>query len=120
SHFTQSYFCYRWHRPLLRARSRSWRVSPVIGQVRALNMRVPADDYAPDIARSTPGGFRTAARLSSRIVPAPRSTPDRQSLVAKRLVYADGLRANSRPSWSTDFLKQSERRWRGRMRIPTS
>ena len=59
------------------------------------------------------------SKLSSRIEPAPRSTPDRRSLVAKRLVYADGLRTNSRPSWSTDFLRQSERRWRGRTRIPT-
>ncbi len=58
-------------------------------------------------------------RLSSLIATAPRWTPDRRSLVAKRLVYADGLRASSRPSWSTDFLKQSERRWRGRTRIRT-
>ena len=29
----------------------------------------------------------------------------------------DGLPANSRPSWSTDFLKQRERQWRGRTRI---
>src|SRR5436190_5239166 len=42
--------------------------------------------------------------------PAPRSTPDRRSLVAKQLACAGGLRASSRPSWSTDFLKQSERR----------
>src|SRR5437762_13900991 len=40
-------------------------------------------------------------------------------LVAKPLAHADGPRANSRPLWSTDFLKQSERRSRGRMRIPT-
>src|SRR2546430_1002504 len=85
----------------------------------ALNTPVPADDYAPDIAPSIPSGFRTAVKLFSRIGPAPRSTPDRRSLVAKPLVYADELRANSRPSWSTDFLKQSERRWRGRTRIPT-
>src|SRR6184192_1175653 len=46
-------------------------------------------------------------------------TPDRRSLVAKRLACAGGLRANSRPSWSIDFLKQSERRWGGRTRIRT-
>ena len=86
---------------------------------RLANSPAPADDCAPDIAPSIPSEFRTAVKLSSLIVPAPRSTPDRRSLVAKRLVYADELRANSRPSWSTDFLKQSERRWRGRTRIRT-
>jgi hypothetical protein len=83
-------------------------------------MQVPVNDYAPDIAPSIRSEFRTAVRLSSLIAPAPQSTPDRQSLVAKRLVYADGLRANSRQLWSTDFLKQSKKRWRGRMRIRTS
>jgi hypothetical protein len=61
-------------------------------------MGVPADDYAPDIAPSIPSGFRTAVKLSSLIAPAPQSTPDRRSLVAKRPVYVDGLRANLRPS----------------------
>jgi hypothetical protein len=61
-------------------------------------MRVPADDYAPDIARSIPSGFRTAVKLFSLIKPAPQLTPGRQSLVAKRPVYVDELRANSRLS----------------------
>ena len=43
---------------------------------------------------------------------------ERQSLVAKPLVYVDALQANSRPSWSTDFSKRSEKRTGGRMRIP--
>jgi hypothetical protein len=30
-------------------------------------------------------------------------------LVAKPLVYVDAQQANSRPSWSIDFLKQSEK-----------
>ena len=51
---------------------------------------------------------------------APRSIPERQSLVAKPLVYVDALQANSRPSWSTDFSKPSEKRTGGRMRIPNS
>ena len=76
-------------------------------------MRVPADDYAPGIARSIPGEFLTAAELSSLIKLAPQSIPDRRSLVAKQLVYVDGLRTNSRLSSSTDFLKQSEGRFRG-------
>src|SRR5204863_9686035 len=120
SYFTQSYFSHCWHPQLPRAGNRSWRVSPVTGQVRARNMPVPADDCDPDIAPSIPSEFRTAVKLSSRIGPAPRSTPDRRSLVAKLLVCADKLRANSRPSWSTDFLKQSEKRWRGPTRIRTS
>ena len=82
-------------------------------------MPVPVGDYALDIAPSIPGEFLMAVELSSLIKLAPRSTPDQRSLVVKRLVYADGLRANSRPSWSTDFLKQSERQWRGRARIRT-
>jgi hypothetical protein len=82
-------------------------------------MRVPADDYTPNIARSIQNESRTAVKLSSLIAPALRSIPDRRSLAAKPLVYADGLRANSRPLWSTDFLKQSERRWSGRRRIHT-
>src|SRR5437899_2644225 len=86
---------------------------------RLLKSGDPADDCTPDIARSIQSEFRTAVKLSSRIAPAPRSTPDRRSLVARLLVYADGLPASSRPSWSTDFLKQSERRWRGRTRIRT-
>jgi hypothetical protein len=61
-------------------------------------MRVPADDYVPEIAPSIPSGFRTAVKLSSLIKLAPRSTPDRRSLVAKRPVYVDGLRTNSRLS----------------------
>ena len=76
-------------------------------------------DCAPDIAPSIPSEFRMAVKLCSRIAPAPRSTPDRRSLVAKPLACADELRANPRPSWSTDFLKQSERLSRGRTRIPT-
>src|SRR5204863_7623631 len=98
---------------------RSWRPLPVTGQARARNTPAPADDCAPGIAPSIPTEFRTAVKLSSLIAPAPRSTPDRRLLVAKPLVYADGLRANSWPSLSTDFLKQSERRSRGRTRIPT-
>ena len=85
----------------------------------APNSPVPADDYTPDIAPSIQSEFRTAVRLFSLTAPAPRSIPDRRSLVAKLLVYADERRANSKPSWSTDFLKQSERRSRGRMRIRT-
>src|SRR5207342_3904908 len=100
-------------------RSQSWLVSPVTGRLRGRNSPVAADDYTPDIAPSIPSEFPTAAKLSSLIAPAPRSTPDRRLLVAKRLVFADELRANSRPSWSTDFLRQSKRRWRGRTRIPT-
>jgi len=46
------------------------------------------------------------------------SGPERQSLVAKPLVYVDALRANPRLSWSTDFSKRSEKRTGGRMRIP--
>jgi hypothetical protein len=61
-------------------------------------MRVPADDYAPDIVRSIPSGFRTAVKLFFLIKPAPRSTPDLRSLAAKPLVYVDGLRTNSRLS----------------------
>jgi len=64
-------------------------------QARALNTPVPADDCAPDIALSIRNEFRTAVKLFSRIGPVPRSTPDRRSLVAKPLVYADELRANS-------------------------
>ena len=69
-------------------------VSPVTGQVRALNSPVPAEDCTPAIAPSIRNEFRTAVKLFSRIAPAPRSTPDRRSLVAKRLVFADELRAN--------------------------
>jgi len=64
--------------------------------VKALNTQVPADDYAPDIARSIPSGFRTAVKLFSLIKPAQRSTPGRRSLVAKRPVYVDRPRTNSR------------------------
>jgi hypothetical protein len=76
-------------------------------------MPVRVGDYALDIAPSIRGEFLTAAELSSLIKLALRSTPDPRSLVAKRLVYVDGLRTNSRLSSSTDFLKQSERRFRG-------
>ncbi len=76
-------------------------------------MPVPVGDYALDIAPSIPGEFLMAVELSSLIKPAPQSTPDQRSLVAKRLVYVEGLRTNSRLSSSTDFLKQSERRFRG-------
>jgi len=92
---------------------------PLTGQAKARNTPVPADDYAPDIAPSIQSEFRTAAKLSSRIAPAQRSIPGLRSLAAKPLVYADGLRANSRQLLSTDFLKQSEKRWRGRVRIHT-
>ena len=92
---------------------------PLTGQAKAINTRVPANDYAPDIAPSIQSEFRTAAKLSSRIAPAQRSIPELRSLAAKPLVYADGLRANSRQLWSTDFLKQSKKRWRGRVRIHT-
>ena len=84
------------------------------------NTPVPANVYAPDIALSIQSEFRTGVKLSSRIAPAQRSIPDRRSLAAKPLVDADGLRANSMPSWSTDFLKKSTKRWRGRMRIHIS
>ena len=73
-------------------------MSLVIGQVKALNMLVPADDYAPGIARSILGEFLTAAELSSLIKLARQSTPDQRSLVAKRLVYVEGLQTNSRLS----------------------
>jgi len=63
----------------------------------------------------------TGQRLRSGhcAVDAQRSIPGLRSSAAKPLVYADGLRANSRQSWSTDFLKQSEKQWRGRVRIHT-
>jgi hypothetical protein len=54
-------------------------------------MPVPVDDYALDIAPSIPGEFLMAVELSFLIKLAPRSTPDQRSLVAKPLVYADGL-----------------------------
>ncbi len=76
-------------------------------------MPVPVGDYALDIALSIPGEFLMAVQLSSLIKLAPQSIPDQLSLVAKRLVFVDGLRTNSRLSSSTDFLKQSERRFRG-------
>ena len=76
-------------------------------------MPVPVGDYALDIALSIPGEFLMAVQLSSLIKLAPQSTPDQLSLVAKRLLFVDGLRTNSRLSSSTDFLKQSERRFRG-------
>jgi 3D (Asp-Asp-Asp) domain-containing protein len=41
-------------------------------------------------------------------------------IVARPFVYVDALQANSRPSWSTDFSKPSEKRTGGRMRIPNS
>jgi hypothetical protein len=81
--------------------------------------RALADDCAPDIARSIQNEFRTAVKWSSLIAPAPRSIPDRRLLIAKPLAHADGLQANAMPSWSTDSLKQSERRWRGPTRIRT-
>ncbi len=92
---------------------------PLTGQAKAINSRVQANDYAPDIAPSIQSEFRTAAKLSSRIAPVPRSILDLRSLAAKPLVYADGLQANSWQLWSTDFLKQSKKRWRGRVRIHT-
>ena len=67
-----------------------------------------------------PNEFRTGAKLFLPMASAPRSTPERQWLIAKPPVDADERRANSRPSWSTDFLKQNERRWRGRMDIQSS
>ena len=75
----------------------------------------------PDIARS----IRNRIPYGSKIVFAGWRlhrglTPDRQWLIAKLLVDADERRANSRPSWLTGFLKQNERRWRGRMHIQSS
>jgi len=61
-------------------------------------MPVRDDDYALDIAPSIPGEFLMAVKLSSLIKLAPRSTLGRRSLVAKRPVYVDGLRTNSRLS----------------------
>src|SRR5260370_22610353 len=110
SYFTQSYFSHCWHRPLLRAGSRSWRVSPVTGQARAPASQVPAADYTPDIAPSIQSEFRTAVKLFSLIVPAPRSTPDRRLLVSRLLVFSGGLQCNPKPSWATAFLKQNDRR----------
>ena len=61
-------------------------------------MPVPARDCALDIAPSIPSEFRTAVKLSFLIASAPLSIPDPRSLVVKRLVYADELRANSKLS----------------------
>ena len=88
--------------------------------MKALNTLVRADVCAPDIALSIQNGFHTAAKSFFPMQSAPRSIPERQSLVAKPLVYVDALQANSRPSWSTDFSKRSEKRSGGRMRIPNS
>ena len=65
---------------------------------------------APDIARSIRNEFRTGVKLFSLMASAPRSTPERQWLIAKPLVDVDERRANSRPSWSIDFLKKNEGR----------
>jgi hypothetical protein len=83
-------------------------------------MPVPADDCAPEIALSIQSEFHTAAKLCSLIASALRWTQDPRSLVARQLVYAVGVRANSRQSWSTDFLKRSGRRRLGPARIRTS
>jgi hypothetical protein len=74
----------------------------------------------PDIPLLIQNGFHTAAKSFFPMQSAPRSIPERQSLVAKPLVYVEALQANSRPSWSTDFSKRSEKRTGGRMRIPNS
>ena len=54
--------------------------------------------FAARLAPTFLGGGMIAVKLSFPIAPAPRSIPDRRSLVAKPLVYADGLRANSKLS----------------------
>jgi len=61
-------------------------------------MPAPVGDCALDIARSTPGESLMAVELSSLIKLARQSTPDQRSLVAKRLVYVEGLQTNSRLS----------------------
>ena len=85
---------------------------------KAMNTPVQVDVCASDITLSIQNGFQTAAKSFFPMQSALRSIPERQSLVAKPLVYVDALQANSRPSWSTDFSKRSEKGTGGRMRIP--
>ena len=54
---------------------------------------IRADVCAPAIARSIRNEFRNGAKLFFPMASAPPSTPDRQWLIAKPLVYADERRA---------------------------
>ena len=54
-----------------------------------------------------PDQFCPGAKLFSLMASVPRSTPDRQWLIAKPPVYPDERRANSRPLWSIDFLNEA-------------
>jgi len=49
----------------------------LLGRWRDLNTPAPVNVCTPDIALSIQSEFRTGVKLSSRIAPAPRSTPDR-------------------------------------------